>query len=829
MNVISSKLTKFIHLHVHSHYSLLDGLAKIDHLLDFAEEMKMPALGLTDHGTMYGAIEFYKKAKERNIKPIVGVEFYLAPNGMHNKRPEIDRSQYHLICLAKNFQGYQNLIKLTTKAWLEGFYYKPRIDKDLLKKYSEGLICLTACIKGEIPSLIVSQNFEKAEKTILEYQEIFGKENFFLEIQDHPNIPNQKAVNQTFIEIGEKFKIPLVATNDVHYLKKEDDLAQDILLCIQTKKKKEDKNRLCMLGEDFSFRSPKQMIESFKDVSSAIENSEKISQMCNLEIPLGQTIFPCFETPRGKNSDEYLKDLAYQGLEKRYSSLEKNPQKDKILQRLKFELEIIKKTGFASYFLIVNDFVNWAKKNGILVGPGRGSAAGSLVSYLLNITNVDPLKFDLLFERFLNPDRISLPDIDLDFSDKKREKVIEYIENKYGKDHVAQIATFGTMAARVAIRDVARVQDFPLSYADQLAKMIPFGEESLTSALEKISELKKLYQNEERVRNLINLARKLEGVARHISTHACGLIITKEPMDNCLPLQHSSRDNKIIVSQYGMNSVADLGLLKIDILGLKNLSILEEAREKIKEIKKIEIDFEKISLDDKKTFDLYQKAETTAVFQLGSPGMKRCLKELKPTCFEDIVAIVALHRPGSMEWIPEFILRKHGKKKIEYFHPKLESILESTYGIAIYQEQIIEIVKKLAGFLPGQADLFRRAIGKKIQKILFQERENFVQGCIKNEISKKIAEEIFDKIIQPFAGYGFNKSHAVCYALTGYWTAYLKANYPVEFMTALLNSDQNDLDQIALEITECRNLGIEVLLPDVNESSIDFRVDEGNL
>lgn len=819
-------MKNFIHLHIHSHYSLLDGLPKIDQLLDFAQKMEMPALGLTDHGSMYGIIEFYKKAKEKGIKPIIGVEFYLAPNGMDKKRPNIDRSQDHLICLAKNYKGYQNLIKLVTKAWLEGYYYKPRIDKKLLKKHSEGLICLTSCLKGEIPRIIISKDLKKAERITLEYQEIFGRENFFLELQDHPNLPEQKIVNKGLIEISKKFKIPLVATNDVHYLKKEDDLAQDILICLQTKKKLADKKRMTFMGEDFSFRSQKEMIKSFKEFPEAIINTEKISQICNLEIPLGKIFLPYFETPQGKTPDEYLKELAFQGLKKRYPNLEKNSQKNKILQRLNYELEIIQKTGFASYFLIVADFVNWAKENDILVGPGRGSATGSLVSYLLNITNIDPLKFDLLFERFLNPERISLPDIDLDFSDKKRNKVIEYIEKKYGKERIAQISTFGTMAARVAVRDVGRVQNLPYSYSDQLAKIIPFGEESLDNALEKVSELRKIYQNEKTARDLINLAKKLEGVARHISTHACGLVITQNSLDNYLPLQHPVQNDKTIVTQYDMNSISDLGLLKIDILGLKNLTILEETRKRIKKERKIEINFDNIPLDDAKTFTLYQKAETTAVFQFESLGIKRYLKELKPSNFEDISAMVALYRPGPMDWIKEFILRKHKKKKIVYLHQKLKPILEKTYGIAIYQEQIIEIAQKLAGFSPGQADILRKAIAKKVQNSFLEQKEKFIQGCYKNKISKKLAEEIFDKIIQPFAGYGFNKSHTAPYSLIGYWTAYLKANYPLEFMTSLLITDQEDIDRIAIEITECRNLGIEIIPLSVNESFVDFSISE---
>jgi len=570
----------FVHLHVHSHYSLLDGLAKIDELIAEAKKNKMKALAITDHGVMYGVIEFYKKAKEAGIKPIIGVEVYLAPNGRHNKRPKIDERPYHLVLLAKNLEGYKNLIKLTTIAHLEGFYYKPRIDKEVLRQYANGLITLSACLQGEIPRLIIDNQINKLEQTIKEYQEIFGVENFYLEVQHHPGEPDQLKVNEKIFEISQKFAIPVVATNDIHYVKKEDAEIQDILLCLQTKKKKSDSDRLCMLNDDYSFRSITEMEEAFKDHPEVLENTQKIAEMCNLEIELGKIQLPHFPLPEGKTADEYLKELCYQRLPERY------PEKKKeIIDRLEYELSVIQKTGFASYFLIVQDFVNWAKTHGIVVGPGRGSAAGSIVSYILNITNVDPLKYGLVFERFLNPERISMPDIDLDFADTRRDEVIRYVEDKYGRDHVAQIITFGTMAARVAVRDVGRVLGYPYNFCDKLAKMIPMNMD-LNEALDKVQELRITYETNQDAKKIIEAAKKLEGVARHASKHACGVVITPEPLNQYLPVQYDvSGEEKVIITQYEMHAIEDLGLLKMDFLGLKNLTLIETALNIIKEKK----------------------------------------------------------------------------------------------------------------------------------------------------------------------------------------------------------------------------------------------------
>jgi DNA polymerase-3 subunit alpha len=823
----------FIHLHTHSHYSLLDGLAKIDELVEKAKANKMEALALTDHGVMYGVVEFYKECKAAGIKPILGVEAYIARNGRHNKRAKIDERPYHLVLLAKNKTGYQNLIKLTTLAHLEGFYYKPRIDWELLEKYHDGLIALSACLQGEIPASILNGDLKKTEEIILKYRDLFGIDNFYLEIQHHPSSQEQGIVNGEIINLAKKMNVPLVATNDIHYLNPEDAEAQDVLLCLQTKKKVEDKDRMCMLGEDYSFRSPEQMENDFKDVPEAIFSTCKIAEACNVELELDKITLPHFEVPEGKSANEYLRELCVKGLERRYRITVQNPKSEiqnpkqilnskEIIERLEYELSVIEKTGFASYFLIVQDFVNWAKSTGIVVGPGRGSAAGSIVSYLTNITNIDPLNYNLLFERFLNPERISMPDIDLDFTDTRRDEVIHYVSEKYGKDHVSQIITFGTMAARAAVRDVGRVLNFPYSYCDKVAKLIPMTF-TLDEALRNIFEFKELYDKDSGAKKLIDTARKLEGVARHASTHACGVVITKKPLDEYVPLQYASSGDQTIVSQYSLHPIEDLGLLKMDFLGLKNLTILENTIDIIEKIHGQKIDIDNIPLDDEKTFALLRKGETTGVFQMESSGMKRYLKELRPTIFEDTIAMVALYRPGPIDWIPDFIAGKNTTKKIKYLHPKLESILKSTHGIAVYQEQVLQIAKDLAGFTLGEADILRKAVGKKIAKLLAEQKEKFIAGCVKNGISQKTAESVF-AFIEPFAGYGFNRSHAACYARIAYETAYFKANYPAEFMASLLTSDQGDVERIGVLVEECRQMGIEVLPPDINESFSTFTV-----
>jgi len=813
---------KFVHLHVHTHYSLLDGLTKLDELVDFVKKEDSPAVAITDHGVMYGVIEFYQKCKKAGIKPIIGVESYLAPRSRHDKITRTDEKRnFHLILLAKNNQGYKNLLKLTSIAHLEGYYYKPRIDWEVLQQYHEGLIACTACIGGEIPTLIRSGNLEQARKRALEYNELFGQDNFYFEIQHHPDLEGQDMVNKELIKMSRELNIPIVATNDSHYLRKEDDEAQDILLCMQGKKKKEDTNRMCQLGNDFSFRSTADMIEDFKDTPDAIENTVKIAEMCDVEIELGKVQLPHFEVPAEFTQATYLRQLCENGLNKRYGK-NYTEVSDAIRERMDYELSVVERMGWPSYFLIVADFVNWAKDQGIVVGPGRGSAAGSLICYLTGITNLDPLEYDLLFERFLNPDRISMPDIDLDFADTRRGEVLEYVENKYGKDHVAQIITFGTMAARAAVKDVGRVLGAPYDYMDKLAKAIPMFTK-LDEALSDVDEFKQMYKSDPQAKNIIDYARRLEGVSRHSSTHACGVLITKDPLSENVPVQYASSTDRSIVSQYSLHPVEDLGLLKMDFLGLKNLTIIESAIRIIKGTAGVEIDIEKIPLDDVKTYKLFADGETTGVFQFESSGMKRYLRELKPTEFEDIIAMVALYRPGPMEWIPDYIAGKHGKT-LTYLHPKLEPILKKTKGVAIYQEQVMQMARDLAGFTMAGADVLRKAMGKKIVKLLAEQKEKFIKGCVEtNGMSEALAEKIFS-FIEPFAGYGFNRSHAACYAMIGYQTAYLKAHYPTEFMAALLTADQQHIERLAVEIEEAQRMGIIVSRPDVNQSFETFTV-----
>jgi len=833
---------KFTHLHVHTHYSLLDGLAKIDDLLDRAKELGMDSIAITDHGVLYGAIEFFIKAKERGIKPIIGCEMYLTA-GDHTSKNNTneDKTRFHLILLAKNEKGYKNLMKLISTAHLKGFYYKPRIDKEVLRQHAEGLIGLSACAEGEVPATAISGNLEKAERLALEYQNIFGVGNFYLELQHHPKFPNQEIANKALITISKKTGIPLVATNDVHYIHKDDTAIQDILLCIQTNKKVAETNRMNLTDFELYLKSPAEMAESFADVPEAVANTQDIAAKCELEIKLGETQLPEFEVPPGFSATTYLHHLCEEGLVKRFTQL--NPRLSGAAsggfngvngenitkthrERMDYELEVINKTGFASYFLIVQDFVNWAKNQGIVVGPGRGSTAGSFVAYLIGITNIDPIKYDLLFERFLNPERISMPDADIDFADDRRDEVLEYVRKKYGADHVAQIITFGTMAARAAIRDAGRALGLPYEFCDKTAKLIPMFS-SIEDALENVKEFKELYASGADAKKLIDSAKRLEGVARHASMHACGVVITKDPVTEYTPLQNITGKGEGTVTQYSSSTkssfVEKIGLLKMDFLGLKNLTIIQNTLRIVRKIKDQEIIVDNIPLDDKKTFDLLQKAETTGVFQLESSGMKRNLKLLEPSVFEDIIAMVALYRPGPMDWIPDFISRKHGKKEIRYLHPKLKPILEKTYGVAVYQEQIMQIARDLAGFTLGEADVLRKAMGKKIFTLIHEQKQKFIEGCIDQGIGSQIGEKVFE-FIEPFAGYGFNRSHAACYALIGYQTAYLKTHFPAPFMAALLTSDADNIDRIAIEISECRDMGMEVLPPNVNESFEDFAV-----
>jgi len=816
---LAENKAKFVHLHVHTHYSLLDGMGKIPDYLDKAKELGMPAMAITDHGVMYGAIEFYKEAKKRDIKPIIGCECYVAPRTLHDKEARVDAKPYHLVLLARNKTGYQNLMKLVTIAHIDGYYYKPRIDKDTLRQYSEGLIGMSACLNGEPARTIVNGDYEKAKKAALEYQEIFGKDYYYLELQDQPGAEDQRIANEGLKKISKETGIGLVVTNDVHYVNKDDAEAQDVLLCVQMGKMVTDEDRMKM-NMDNSMRTYEDLLAAFPDVPEAFENTVKIAEMCDLTIELGGILIPDFPTPDGLTEGKYLEKLVDEGIARRYGK--KTPE---LKERLEYELKVIEKMGYEGYFLIVQDYVNWAKNQGIVVGPGRGSAAGSVVAYALGIVDLEPMQYDLLFERFLNPDRISMPDVDMDFADDRRHEVIAYVTEKYGQDRVAQIITFGTMKARNAIRDVGRVLGLAYGDVDRIAKMVPeVLNIKLSEALNTSQELRAAYTSELDVKHLIDLATKLEGVARHSSTHAAGVVISKDPLVQYTPLQRATRGDLATNTQYEMHAIEELGLLKMDFLGLSNLTVIKNAMRIIKKVNDVDIDLYTMPIDDAQTYKLLSKGETTGVFQFESAGMKRYIKELKPTVFEDIIAMGALYRPGPMENIPEFIARKHGKKAIKYQHPAMETALKNTYGITVYQEQVMQVSKDLAGFTGGQADTLRKAIGKKNPTLLKQMRGEFVKGAKDtNDVPEKLANEIFDGW-ETFAQYAFNKSHAACYALISYWTANLKAHYPAAFMSALMTSDYGNMDRITIEIDECQRMGIEVLPPDVNESFAEFGV-----
>ena len=789
----------------------------------------MDSLALTDHGAMYGIIEFYQAAGECGIKPIIGFEAYLAPNGHEKKRGKIDATYRHLTLLAQNNAGYKNLIKLTSLAHLSGYYYKPRIDYPLLKKYSEGLIVLSGCLNSDISRAILEKREADVEQLLAWHQEVFGRERFYLEVQHHPNLPEQKIVNEALIGLSRKHKLSLVATADSHYIHADDAEAQDVLICVQTGKTVSDTERLSMLSDDYSLTSPDDMKEAWKRYPQAVDNTQKIAEMCNVEIEFGVNRLPHYPLPKGVTADQVLRQHSEAGLAERYA----DTLPAEARERLDYELSVIKKTGLASYFLIVADFVNEAKRRGILVGPGRGSAAGSLVSYLNNITNIDPLKYHLLFERFLNPERLSMPDIDLDFADDRRDEIISYVREKYGHEHVAQIITFGTMAARAAVRDAGRALGYPYAFCDTVAKAIP-PMMNLEVALKASPELKDLYESDPQVVTLIETARKLEGVCRHASTHAAGVVITEEPLIEHVPLQLANSaeqkdlpaSQRATVTQYAMGAVEQLGLLKMDFLGLKNLTIIQDTVDRVKQRHNIEIDIDALPLADKKTYRLLQAGKTTGVFQLESSGMKRYLRELRPTEFEDIISMVALYRPGPMDSIPDFIAAKQGKKEITYLHPQLQPILEKTYGVIVTQDQVLEIARQFAGFSYAEADILRKAVGKKIKALLDEQREKFVDGATSNiKVSRQIARQVWEFIV-PFARYGFNRAHATCYAMIAYQTAYLKATYPAEFMAALLTSDEGNMDRAGIEIAEALSLGLTILPPDVNESDRTFTVTE---
>ena len=812
-------MEKFVHLHTHSHYSLLDGLPKIPELVDRVKELGMNTVAITDHGNLYAAVEFYKKATSSGVKPILGVEAYIAPGSRLEKNLNGGEKYYHLILLVKNETGWKNLLKLVTASYLEGFYYKPRMDKELLGKYHEGLIALSGCLAGEVSRNLMAKRPDEAEKAAREYQSIFGAENFYLEIGHHPGIKETLQVGEDLIALSHKTGIPLVATQDIHYLKKEDAYYHDILLAVQTGNKLDDPDRLTLKNDDFSMRSPEEMAELFKNTPEAITNTVKIAEACSITLELDKIRIPKFNTPEGYTATTYLRKLLEDRLKWRYPE-----PSTEVLARIEFEQGVIERMGFADYFLIVQDFINWAKNRGIVVGPGRGSAAGSIVSYILGITNLDPIAYDLIFERFLNPDRIQMPDIDVDIADTRRDEVMGYLKETYGEDRVANIITFGTMAARAAVRDVGRALGMSYTFCDQIAKLIPFVQSvktGLEGAIKEVRELHELYEHNPDAKKILDAAMHLEGVARHASVHACGTVISSEPLVNFLPLQRAPQDDNVIVSQFEMHAVENLGLLKIDLLGLRNLTTIENTLRLVRRVKGEEIDINRIPLKDQPTFAMLQRGETSGVFQFESSGMTRYLKELRPTEIEDLIAMVALYRPGPMELIPEYIARKHGKKTITYLHPKLEPVLNKTYGIMIYQEQLMNGARMLASFTLSEADVLRKAVGKKIRKLLMEQKEKLINGCIKNGIPETTANE-FWALVEPFDRYGFNRSHAACYAMIAYQTAYLRAHYPVEFMTSLLNAESKDIDRITYLVGEAKKQQIEILAPDINHSDADF-------
>ena len=809
----------FTHLHVHSEYSLLDGMCRIPRLVEQARELGMNALAITDHGNMHGVIQLYLAAREAGIKPIVGCEVYVAHDNRF-RREANDKDYYHLVLLAKNETGYHNLIQLNTRAHLESFYYKPRTDHELLKEYHQGLIALSACIAGEIPQLILKGRVDEARERAEWYRETFG--DFYLEIQRHP-IPELERTNQVLINMGRELGIPLVATNDVHYLRKIDASAHDLLLCIGTNSTVKDENRLKMAGDGFYLKSAEEMTELFRDIPDALDNTGKIADMCQLNLEFGRLHLPEITLPEGQTPDQYLASLCYQGLPERYPE----PTQE-IKERLEYELEVIKKTQFANYFLVVWDIISFTRQQNILFGV-RGSAAASIVLYCLGITDIDPLKYELVFERFLNLERKEMPDIDLDFEDERRDEVIAYVSQEYGQDHVAQIITFGTLGARAALRDVGRALGLPYSDVDRVARLIPFGlNMTLEQALRENHELKSIYEQDAIIRNLVNSARKLEGTCRHASTHAAGVVISKEPLTTHVPLQQLTKNGSqgLVMTQFTMEDIARVGLLKMDFLGLANLTIMRKAMQIISENRGQDIDQQHIPLDDRQTFELLSAGETVGVFQLEGSGMRRYIKDLKPTTFSDIAAMVALYRPGPMEQIPTFIRAKHGLAPIRYPHPALESILKETYGVIVYQEQVLFISQVFAGYSLGQADIFRKAMGKKIPEVMQREKQGFINGARQKGFSAELAKDVFS-LIEPFAGYAFNKAHSISYARLAYHTAYLKANFPVEYITAFLITHQDDLEKIANAISECRRLRISVLPPDINHSQSSFSMEKG--
>jgi len=838
------KSSDYVHLHNHTQYSLLDGLTKIPALVDRIKEMGMGSVAVTDHGTMSGAIEFYNAAKDSGIKPIIGMEAYIAARGHQDRDPAKDRQYYHLTMLAMNAKGYQNLMRLSTIANLDGFYYRPRIDRELLEKYNEGLIILSGCMGGEVSDALRQGQYEQAKKTALWYQELFG-DRYYIELMDHghPAHPTawqeQKQVNELLLKLAKELDIPAVVTCDAHYLNHEDQEAHEILLCVQTGAFLADENRFTLKDFELHVADPKDIIKRWgHEHPELITNSKKIAERCNLEIELGKILIPKFPTPKGETEKSLLEKQVWQGMAWRYGK-KSRPHAQKLsmseakktltkqaIERATYELGIVDSMGFNGYFLIVADFINWGKDNDIVFGPGRGSAAGSILAYAMRITEIDPLQYDLLFERFLNPDRISMPDMDIDIQDTRRDEVINYCVEKYGRDRVANIVTFGSMAARNSVRDVARVLQVPYADADRLAKMIPPPVQGrhtpLSTHLKQVPELKAENANSPQSHRVFELAMKLEGTIRSHGVHAAGVVIAPDDIVKYAPLELPQKGG--VATQYSMNPVEELGLLKMDFLGLSNLTTIKNALRIVKKVYGQTIDIAQIPMDDKKTFELLQKAETTGVFQLESAGMRRYLKQLKPTEFEDIIAMVALYRPGPMQWIDDFIARKNGQRQIEYIHPVMKNALENTYGVIVYQEQVMQISKDLCGFSGGQADTLRKGVAKKIPSVLAKMKKEFIDGAVQHSGADRRSMERFWVQLEDFAAYCFNKVHSACYGLIAYQTAYLKAHYPQAFMAALMTSDYDNTDRLAIEITECKHMGIEVLPPDVNESFHEFGV-----
>ena len=808
----------YTHLHVHTEYSMLDGLSRIGPLVRRAQELGMDSLAITDHGAMYGAIDFYRLAREAGIKPIIGCEMYVAPGSRLSKNPA-DKSPYHLTVLAKDFRGYQNLVKLVTKAHLEGFYYKPRVDREILEQLSEGLIVLSGCPTGEVPGLLAQGRMDDAKAAATWYREVFG--TYFLELMEHGGVPGLPAINQGLMQLHRELDIPVVATNDSHYVNKEDASLQDILICIHTNTNTQDPKRLRMEEDSYYLKSPQEMQALYPELPEAISNTQLIAEMCDLELAFSQLRLPEFKVPDGRPVDEYLAQLCWEGLRRRLANASREEE-----ERLAYELEVIRQTQFANYFLVVWDIARFVRENGILFAV-RGSAAGSLTLFCLGITDINPLPYRLVFERFLNVERKEMPDIDMDFQDDRREEVINYVVSKYGRDHVAQIITFGTLGARASTRDVGRALAMPYAEVDKVARLVPFKLHiTLDEALESTPDLREVYQADQEVKKLVDTARGLEGLTRHSSTHAAGVVISKDPLVDVVPLQRPTRgdDEGVSMTQYAMEPIAALGLLKMDFLGLVNLTVLDKALELISRTRDVRLDLRDIPLDDSSTFEMLSRGETVGVFQLEGTGMTRYIRELEPSSLGDVAAMIALYRPGPMEHIGTFIDAKHGRTPPHYLHPAFEEILEETYGVIVYQDQVLLIAQTFAGYTLGEADIVRKAMGKKIPEIMAQEREKFIHGALGRGYSQELAEEVF-ALVEPFAGYAFNKAHSVSYALISCWTAFLKATYPAEYMVSLLNSYMGNADKTATAVAECRRLKIPVLPPDINRSQVEFSLE----